>query len=102
MPDFNIEIYWLCETANSWETQVGTHTVRWCYQPGGPAQYDYECVYTKDGKPCPGFRFRGTCSHVEQAKQQHCKWHQFMDGGEPEDGRCPRCGGPVTAERWAV
>jgi len=101
VPDLTIETFWLCETARSWERTVeGSRGDRYrvCYgpTPSGPYQYGYFCE-------CTGYRYRRTCSHIERAKPDHCNWNQFIDGGEPDAaGDCPRCGGPLTAERVAV
>lgn len=103
MPDFTYETYWLCETAQHWETVINGHRVAWEYQRSGPAQYDWTC-------DCRGFKYRHRCRHVEEAKPQRCGWHQYLDGEEPEtrtdgDARercCPWCHGGVTSERWAV
>lgn len=103
MPDLTIEYYWLCESAlGAGPWHIGTHKVEYGWQPQGRQygpQYDYSC-------DCKGFQFRKQCKHIEEAKKIHCKWHQYMDGGEPlkrgKTRKCPRCKGPVTAERWAV
>ena len=31
-----------------------------------------------------------------------CTWDQMHDGGEPVDGRCPKCGGPITGMGYGV
>jgi len=96
MPDLTEETFWLCASAHAWETTINGHVVRYGYQARGPVQYDYAC-------DCKGFTYRRRCRHIDEAKTAHCKWHQFIDGGEPTvEHHCPRCGGPVTAERWAV
>jgi len=46
---------------------------------------------------CPGFRFRGTCSHTKLSEER-CGWQAGVPGAEdqtPEQrqaGVCPRCG----------
>lgn len=118
MPDFTIENYWFCESSRSYSRRVGsttgggkTYLVEYCYQQGGECQYDWQCE-------CPSFRFRRQCRHVTEVKALpyeqggRCGWHQWSDGGDVVWTRvkgskhgtphCPRCGGPVAAERWAV
>jgi hypothetical protein len=97
MPDFNVEAHWCCETVRHWQATVEGHLVHWGpLPPQASVGYGMIC-------DCKGYRFRGTCRHVKQAETMRCGWQAFVHGDEPtEDGKCPRCGGPVTAERYAV
>ena len=56
----------------------------------GARYHDWECN-------CPGFKFRKTCKHVEIAESKRCAWNEgaYMGSPEPEpdDNRCPDCGG---------
>ena len=45
---------------------------------------------------CPGFKFRGTCAHVEDTIEE-CGWRQgagpeIQNGRQMQLGICPRCG----------
>lgn len=46
---------------------------------------------------CDGYQFRGTCSHLAEAKEQVCRWND-VDGPELQTVEqhecmvCPRCG----------
>lgn len=49
---------------------------------------------------CEGFRFRGFCRHIEQARSKvNCDW--MTTNAEVQDnGRiCPKCGGPTVQVR---
>ena len=96
MPDFNIESHWCCSTARHWQATVDGHRVAWePLPPSANVGYGLVC-------DCKGYKFRRTCRHVVQAESMRCGWQAFVHGGEPVDGRCPRCGGEVTAESYAV
>ena len=107
MPELSIEYFWLCLSAREWQRIVqskdgkNAYIVRWdnYSHKNRNVQFDYSCT-------CKGYKMRGRCRHIEEAKAFHCRWHQFEHGGEPPvvDGKhtCPRCGGPVTSERWGV
>lgn len=108
MPDFTIEVYFHCASAESFECEVPsstpgkTYKVRLGYSQGGPTQYAWSC-------DCKGFKFRGKCSHIVKAKNRpdYCGWQGFVHGDDPvqnEDGefRCPRCGNLAIALRYAV
>jgi hypothetical protein len=106
MADLSIESFWHCETAESWEMTVqgktGTYVVRFDRHShrNHSVQFDYSCT-------CPAYRFKGTCKHIEAVKATRCGWMQYMDGGEIAHNAagepvCPKCGGPVSAMRWAV
>lgn len=43
---------------------------------------------------CPGWQFRGTCTHIDQAENDHaCEW--FAGPGEDRPDLCPLCGEPT-------
>jgi hypothetical protein len=96
MPDFTIETHWCCQTAREWSGTVDGHSVHWGQLPPSAAVgYGFVC-------DCKGYQFRKTCRHVKAAESLRCGWQAFAHGGQPIDGKCPRCGGAVTAERYAV
>lgn len=42
---------------------------------------------------CPGFVFRGKCSHIEAIINEHyCEWHDVTN---TPVSVCPECGGPA-------
>lgn len=96
MPDMTIEAYWCCETAQHWRGTIDGHAVYWgSLPPSADVGYGFVC-------DCTGFKYRKQCRHVKAAEALRCGWQQFVSGGEPVDGKCPRCGGGVSAERYAV
>ncbi len=110
MPDFNIENYDHCLSAENWETQVAssktgaTYTVRWDNHShkNRNVQRDWSCN-------CMSYSTRpGYCKHIEQIRSMslqdggRCGWMAFLDGGEAIDSKCPRCSGDVTSTGWAV
>jgi hypothetical protein len=111
MPDLDIVAFWCCASVLADEIEVpssngGTYKVRW--EPA-PPQHPYSMWWHC---PCPSFTFRGTCRHVKEAEQKHCGWDTgpgigdtgvpVITNREPLIQVCPRCGGPVTAQRWGV
>lgn len=98
MPDLNIEYFYHCLSAEQFETTVqGSKTYTVSYGPVRGGGVDYSCT-------CDAFKFRKKCKHIEQVKQsgKHCNWNQFVDGGDAENGCCPKCGGPVTSSAYGV
>lgn len=103
MPDFTIEVYYHCESAEDFTTEVdGKYTVRWnrMSHKNRDIGYDYSCT-------CPAYKFRpGYCKHIKQviASGKHCNWNQFIEGGkiDPKDPKCPRCGKSAFPARYAV
>jgi len=110
MPDFINQSFFHCETAEYFAIEVqgktGNYVVKWdnhSHLNKRDVQYDYSCscwAYLKGkGK---------YCKHISKVKEseQHCKWLQFIDGGEPIviDGEkhCPKCNKSVRSMLWAV
>lgn len=105
MPDFNIEAFYHCITAERFRTEVmGSKKYVVEFGPShGQYEYDYSCT-------CHSFKFgKGKpCKHIEKVKAsgKRCGWMQFIDGGTPveKDGHkvCPKCGDDVSVARHAV
>jgi hypothetical protein len=105
MPDFTKQIYFHCRSVESCIVEVQGSTGKTYKVHRGrtrTAQNDWICE-------CKGFKFRGTCKHVKQARSHpdYCGWQEFIDGGEPvkqpEGGfGCPECGGQAIALEYAV
>jgi len=103
MPDFTIENYYVCQTAEDFQTEVkgskGAYKVTYGIVYGKDTMYGWECT-------CKAFQFgKGKpCKHITQVKAsgERCGWMQQFDGDEPKDGKCPKCGKPVTVVRVAV
>jgi hypothetical protein len=74
-----------------------TYTVTHGYSTGR-YQFGYTCT-------CPASKFQGgECKHIKWVDQnaRPCLWHEQFDGGTPENGKCPKCGGPVKSVICAV
>lgn len=106
MPDFTIETFYHCNSAEYFLTEVQgrkKYTVTFSETPRGDVQYDYSCT-------CDSFKFgKGKpCKHIKEVKDsgKHCAWMQVIHGGQPleKDGRkvCPQCGNDVSVARHAV
>jgi len=96
MPDFTIECHWRCATS-TFSGNVGGYTQT--YLPMSYGGYEWTCT-------CKSYKFHKgpekTCKHIQEHEKTLCTWDAFFDGGEPIDGKCPRCGGPVEMQRIAV
>lgn len=113
MVDLTVEVAWTCATNEYCEicvhgSQGDLYTVHFGRLPEAQVaargvQHDWQCE-------CRGYRFRGTCRHIAQARQSgvRCGWNEALDpGAKPaKDAQgnlcCPQCGGRVKAYRVAV
>lgn len=111
MPDFNTVFHWHCETAENWSKDVAgskpgvTYKVTWDRNShkNRQVQFDWSCS-------CPGYQKRGGvyCKHIILVRNTshenggRCGWQQFIEGGEPKNGKCPRCGGEIHPQGYAV
>lgn len=104
MGDLTIETVAVCATNVDWSTKVGgskgnIYTVRFCFQPRGQVQYDYECT-------CPAFtQGHRRCRHIEDVvrSDKRCAWNSEMDPGiRPNGDKCPLCEGPLHYLRVGV
>lgn len=110
MPDLTTEVYYHCAGCEGFRTEVtgSTGTVykvcwdNYSHKNRSNVQYDYSCT-------CMAYKTKkGYCKHIREVivSGKHCKWMQFIDGGEVvrKDGEtfCPECGSPAHAQRHAV
>lgn len=108
MPDFTHEVYFHCQSAEDYRSEVVGSTgktykvwIGFANWPGA-AQYEWQCE-------CKSFKFRKRCKHIDRAKNSsdYCWWQQFIHGGEivrDDNGvaRCPECNNIAIALRYAV
>jgi hypothetical protein len=88
-----------CLSSEPWfELEVPSHTT-----PG--KTYQVLVPYPEDTADemicsCEGFKYRGRCSHQQEAYDMLCRWTEAAGPEEqtPEQAHdyiCPRCGGPT-------
>lgn len=101
MPDFTYEIFFNCETAESYSTEVqGSKTYTVSFGPSKEGS-DWSCT-------CDAFKYgKGKyCKHIEQVKDQRCGWMQYVHGEQPVEKNheylCPKCGSKAIPRKWAV
>jgi hypothetical protein len=102
MPDFNVHAYRWCVTNETFEVDVSgskgaTYTVRYGKTPQGQYQYGWSCT-------CPGFKFRNSCKHTNEAESKRCAHgHDAVIGSPtPMGDTCPKCDGPTSVISVAV
>lgn len=97
MPDFTTEYHWRCSALGA-SGSVGGYSQR---LDGGPDGPNWTCT-------CKAFKFskipiyKRSCKHLKIHLASLCTWEALFDGGEPVDGKCPRCGQPAISEGYAV
>ena len=84
MPDLTLESFAICASLVPYHKQWSVGG----YIQNVNHQYELECS-------CKGYQYRKICKHVTELDQTRCTWNQFIEGGEPVDGRCPGCGGEI-------
>jgi hypothetical protein len=97
MPDLTPETFLYCSSVEKFVTIKGSkdYLVRHGLSVFGDYVYDWHCQ-------CESFKYRKKCKHIEEAKKEYCGWDQFVDGGEPEGGVCPKCSQPLLSRQVAV
>ena len=98
MGDLTIETATYCASAESFETEMDGHKIRWERVYGRGYQYDWTCTCPK-GKG-------GLCKHIKTVKMEglRCGWNEELEptAKPAPDGTCPDCGGPTKSTRVGV
>lgn len=97
MPDLTPESFYYCKSVENFVSIKGSkdYLVRHGISLFGDYQYDWHCQ-------CEGFKHRGRCKHIEEAKKEYCGWDQFVDGGDSVDSCCPKCGEETSCRQVYV
>lgn len=101
MPDLTIESGWMCCTNEHWETEVvgskgDVYKVSFGWTP--LSGHCFSCT-------CPQSHIKHRqCKHIKAVQSRRCGWHQQFEAGDvdPDNPRCPKCGGEAVAIRWGA
>lgn len=107
MPNLTIEVAWTCMSNFFFETVVvGSNEARYLVSWGPLFAADRDSEYGWSCE-CKGFKYRGTCRHIDDAKTKRCGWNGTLEPtleASKRDGEpcCPKCGLDVQAVRVGV